>query len=96
MLHDYKTTTASFNLWMSKGANDIFALNINFLIVDWQLGLFEANETIGQVVPKNLAYVKNERSNLNTMIIDLKSIINYELLGLDESLLGMLLSTFVF
>ncbi len=88
MLHDYKTTTASFNLWMSKGANDIFALNINFLIVDWQLGLFEANETIGQVVPKNLAYVKNERSNLNTMIIDLKSIINYELLGLDESLLG--------
>jgi hypothetical protein len=75
---------------MSKGANDIFALNINFLIADWQskhvtLGLFEANETIGQVVPINLAYVKDEGSNLNTMIIVLKSIVNYELLGLEES-----------
>jgi len=90
LLHDCKTTTISSNLWMSKGANDIFALIINFLIIDWKLkhvtlGLFEVNETIGQALPKNLAYVKNEASNLNTMIIALKSIVNYELLGLEES-----------
>jgi len=34
---------------------------------------------------KNIAYVKNERSNnLNTMTIVLKSIIKCEVLGLDE------------
>jgi hypothetical protein len=49
------------------------------------LGLFEANETIGQVVPKNLAYVKDEGSNVNTMIIVWKSIVDYELLALEES-----------
>jgi hypothetical protein len=26
---------ASFDLWMSKGGHDIFALVINFLRVDW-------------------------------------------------------------
>jgi hypothetical protein len=93
VLHDCKTTTASSNLWMSKRANGIFALIINFLIANWQpkhvtLGLFEANETIGQALPKNLAYVKDEGSNLNTTIIALKSIVNYELLGLEESYQG--------
>jgi hypothetical protein len=34
---------------------------------------------------KNIAYVKNERSNnLNAMIIFFKFIIKYEVLGLDE------------
>jgi hypothetical protein len=28
------TTTTSFDLWMSKGANDIFALVLNFLGFD--------------------------------------------------------------
>lgn len=93
VLHDCKTTIASSNLWMSKGANDMFALIINFLIADWQLkhvtlGLFEANETIGQALHKNLAYVKDEGSNLNTMIIAFKSIVNHELLGLEESYQG--------
>ncbi len=93
MLHDCKTATASSNLWMSKGANDIFSLIINFLIADWQLKhvtlrLFETNETIGQALLKNLTYVKDEGSNLNTMIIVLKSIVNYELLGLEESYQG--------
>jgi hypothetical protein len=41
------STTASFDLRMSKGAHDIFALVINFLGFDWQpkqviIGLFEA------------------------------------------------------
>ncbi len=38
----------SFDLWMSKGGHDIFALAINFLGIDWQpkhvtLGLFLCN-----------------------------------------------------
>jgi hypothetical protein len=44
--------TTSFDLWMSKGAHDVFALVINFLNEEWQpqhiiIRLFEANETIG-------------------------------------------------
>jgi hypothetical protein len=44
--------TISFDLWMSKGAHDVFALMINFLNEGWQpqhitIGLFEANEIIG-------------------------------------------------
>ncbi len=40
---------ASFNLWMSKGAHDIFVFVIIFLGFDWQpkhvtIGLFEAIE----------------------------------------------------
>jgi hypothetical protein len=34
------------------------------------------------------AYVKHEGSNLNTMIIALKSIVKCEILGLDESFQG--------
>jgi hypothetical protein len=52
------------------------------------LGLFETNETIMQALPENLAYVKDERSNLNTVIITLKFIVNCELLGLEESYHG--------
>jgi hypothetical protein len=45
--------TSSFDLWMFKGAYDVFALVINFLCSDWQpkhvtIGLFEAKEIIGQ------------------------------------------------
>ncbi len=40
----------SFDLWMSKGAHDVFALVISFLNEGWHpqhitIGLFEANET---------------------------------------------------
>ncbi len=42
---------ARFDLWMSKGAHNIFALVINFLGFDWQpkhvtIGLFEAIKII--------------------------------------------------
>ncbi len=45
------STIASFDLWMSKGAHDVFALVISFLNEEWQpqhitIGLFQANETI--------------------------------------------------
>ncbi len=35
-LIDCISTMASFDLWVSKGANDIFVLVINFLGFDWQ------------------------------------------------------------
>ncbi len=49
----------SFDLWMSKGAYDVFALVINFLSSDWQpkhvtIGLFEATNTIGQALARSL------------------------------------------
>jgi hypothetical protein len=37
---------------------------------------------------KNLAYVKDEGSNLNSMIIVLKSIVNCKALGVEESNYG--------
>jgi hypothetical protein len=64
------------------------------------LGLLEANETIGQTLAKNLIdfldvhglkkrnglHVKDEGSNLHIMTIALKFVVNYELLGLEESI----------
>jgi hypothetical protein len=53
------SVTANFDLWMSKGAYDIFALVINFLNGNWKLrkvtiGLFETIETTNQALAKNL------------------------------------------
>ncbi len=50
---------ACFDLWMSKGAYDIFAVVINFLDESWQpkkvtIGLFEAIKTMGQTLTRNL------------------------------------------
>jgi hypothetical protein len=61
--------------------------------------LFEATKTIRQTLVNNLtnlldyhgsinqiiAYIKNEGSNLNTMIIALRFVMKCEILGLDES-----------
>ncbi len=49
----------SFNLWMFKGAYDVFTLVINFLSNDWQpkhvtIGLFEATKITGQALVKSL------------------------------------------
>jgi len=49
----------SFNLWMFKGANDVFALVIKNLNSDGQpkhvtIGLFETTKTIGQALAKSL------------------------------------------
>ncbi len=50
--------TTSFDLWLSKGAYDVFALMINFLNSDWQpkhvtIGLFEAIKIIGQALARS-------------------------------------------
>jgi hypothetical protein len=89
---------------MSKGAHDVLALVISFLNEEWKpqhitIGVFEANETIGQTMARNLielldqynlrkkivAYVKDEGANLNAMTIALKSVVNWEVLGMEES-----------
>jgi len=49
--------TFSFDLWMSKGAHDVFAVVISFLNERWHpqhiiIGLFEANEIIGVIAKK--------------------------------------------
>jgi hypothetical protein len=53
------STTTNFDLWMSKGAHDIFSLIINILGFDWQpkqvtISLFEATRTIKQELANNL------------------------------------------
>jgi hypothetical protein len=50
---------SNFDLWMSKGAHDVFALVISFLGMDKQfkhitIGLLEIDETKGQVLERNL------------------------------------------
>jgi hypothetical protein len=50
LLNDYSCVIASFDLWMSKGAHDVFILVIIFLGSYWKpkhvtLGLFEVVET---------------------------------------------------
>jgi hypothetical protein len=52
-------STTNFDLWMSKGAHDIFVFVINFLGFDWEfkqviIGLFETTKTIGQTLATNL------------------------------------------
>jgi len=59
LLNDYSCAIASFDLWMSKGAHDVFILIIIFLRFDWKpkhviFDLFEVAETIGQALAKNL------------------------------------------
>jgi hypothetical protein len=63
VLPNLKTITtilASFNLWMSHGDVDTFALVINFVIEAWVLmhvtiGLFEVHETSRQPMPIQLS-----------------------------------------
>jgi len=59
LLDDFTTITINFDVEMSKGAHNIFALVVNFLRVDQQpkhvvIELFKANEIIEQALAKNL------------------------------------------
>jgi hypothetical protein len=63
-LAECHSTTTSFDLWMSIGGHDIFALVIKFLGVDWQpkhitLGLFELIDISGQTLANNLTKLLN-------------------------------------
>jgi hypothetical protein len=53
------TTTPTFDLWMNKGQQNIFALVIKFLFAYWKtrhvmIRLFEANDIIGVRLTKQL------------------------------------------
>ncbi len=66
------------------------------------MGLFEANETTWQAMARNvtilldqydlrkiiIACVKDEGENLNVMTSTLKFMVNYEVLGMEESFQG--------
>jgi hypothetical protein len=92
---------------MSKNAYDIFTLIINFLDENWPpkkvtFNLFEAIETIGQALARNLnellnsygsskkiiTYVKDEGANVNSMTISFKFVINCDILRLEENING--------
>ncbi len=88
---------------MSKNTYDIFALVINFLDKNWQpkkvtISLFNRNNRSNfrsnflldsyELKKKIIAYLKYEGENLDSMTIVLKSIVNCEILGLEESFNG--------
>jgi hypothetical protein len=58
-LYDCLSTTTTFDLWMSIGAHDVFALVVNFINANWQLnqiiiGLFGAIEITSQAMAMKL------------------------------------------
>jgi hypothetical protein len=58
------STIASFNLWLFKGAHDVFALVVKFLGNDWMpkhitIGLLKASKTSRQALEKNCKAFKN-------------------------------------
>ncbi len=68
---------ASFDLWMSKGAHDIFAFVVSFLGSDWQpkqitIGLFEAIEIIRQALTNNLTKLFDQYGLRNKIIAYVK------------------------
>jgi hypothetical protein len=59
LLNDCSCATTSFDLWMSKGAHDVFILVIKFLGSNWKpkhiiFGLFEIVKTTWQALARNL------------------------------------------
>ncbi len=74
LLSDYNCVIANFDLWMSKGAHDVFVLIMNFLGFDWKpkhvtFGLFEAIETTGQTLARNLIELLDAYGLRNKIII---------------------------
>ncbi len=67
----------SFDLWMSKGAYDVFALVINFLDENWQpkkvkIGFSEVIEKIGQVLARNQRELSNSYGLSKKIIVYVK------------------------
>jgi hypothetical protein len=66
-LADYLSTTYTFDLWMSKGAHDVFVVVVNFISSDWELnhvtiGLFEVMDTSGASMAPKLQKLLNKFS----------------------------------
>jgi hypothetical protein len=76
-LEDCCFATTNFDLWMSKGACDVFALVINFLNSDLQpkhvtIGLFEVREITGQTLVKNQTKLWDKYGLKKRIIVDVK------------------------
>ncbi len=69
--------TTSFDLWISKGAYDVFALVIYFLGKDWQpkhvtIGLFEMIEITHQALAKSLTDLLDKYGLMKKIIVYVK------------------------
>jgi hypothetical protein len=58
-LANYISTTCTFDLWMSKGAHDVFVIVINFMSSKWELKyvtikLIEMSNTSGAAMAPRL------------------------------------------
>jgi hypothetical protein len=58
-LANYISTTCTFDLWISKGANDMFIVVVNFLSNKWEakhvtIGLFEVSDISGVAMAPRL------------------------------------------
>jgi hypothetical protein len=93
----------TFDLWMSRSSYDTFALVINFFNLSWipchiSIGLFEAHDTFGATLIKQMKillvefnlknkvimYVKDEGTNLNFLTTTFISIVPCKLLQLPQ------------
>jgi len=77
LLNDCSCVTANFDLWMSKGAHDVFVLVKNNLGFDWKpkhitISLFEASKPTRQALAKNLIKRLNVYGLRNKIITYLK------------------------
>jgi hypothetical protein len=77
LLNDCSCATTNFDLWMSKGAHDVFILIIIFLGFDWKpkhviLVLFEAVETTRQTLIKIFIKLLNAYGLRNKIIAYVK------------------------
>ncbi len=99
--------TTSFNLWMSHGAHDTFAMIVSFINNLWEpthviVGIFEVHNTIGVAIAnqvkvlldifgllnKVIAYVEDERSNLNTLTLALINVVTCSPFQLTSPFMG--------
>jgi hypothetical protein len=73
LLNGCSCAIANFDLWMSRGAHDVFVLVIIFLGSNWKskhvtFGLFEATEITGQAWARNLIEFLNAYGLRNKII----------------------------
>jgi hypothetical protein len=77
LLNDCSCVTTNFELWMSKGAHDVFILVIYFLGSNWKpkhvtLGFFETVKTTREALAKNLIELFNAYGLRNKIIAYVK------------------------
>jgi len=76
-LAEYHYATAHFDLWMSKGTYDVFAMVITFLCNDWQpkhvsISLFEAIKKTRQALVKSLTKLLDKYGLRKKIILYIK------------------------